>query len=344
MVDKRTDRGFTLVELLVVIAIIGVLVALLLPAVQAAREAARRMSCGNNLKQVGLALQNYHSSRRSFPPGNISEGGIGTQHYTTWTIEILPYMELQAVYDLFKENQDPSVSGSQFLENPIHEKFQQTLLPVMVCPSDINIDQLAQPQSGPGFDLLWAPGSYRAMSGRSSGQSGAHYWDNPEVADVSELQMPDAWRGAMHATRKAGGRRNLGVESIKNILDGTSNTLMVGEYHTITKNEPTESRRTFWAYGYTSYNQSSSFLESRTLLADYERCTSIGGGGVHTCKRGWGSLHAGGSIQFLSCDGSVKNIQSDIDVVLFVNLSTIDGGEVGAQVVNLNGGPQGPVR
>ena len=91
----RTKRGFTLVELLVVIAIIGILVALLLPAVQAAREAARRSSCQNNLKQIGLALQNYHSASGSLPIG------AGLEEGSLWSAFILPYMEEEAhaVYD-----------------------------------------------------------------------------------------------------------------------------------------------------------------------------------------------------------------------------------------------------
>ena len=87
-------RGFTLVELLVVIAIIGILVGLLLPAVQAAREAARRMQCGNNLKQMGLAFHNYADANKRFPPGNITDGPCcGTLSHTVWSVAILPYLE-----------------------------------------------------------------------------------------------------------------------------------------------------------------------------------------------------------------------------------------------------------
>src|SRR5215813_10206227 len=100
----RRARGFTLVELLVVIAIIGVLVALLLPAVQQAREAARRMSCTNNLKQIGIALHNHHDVKLMFPPGGMQTGHNGTPCYTTWTIEILPFMEQQAIYQQYRQD------------------------------------------------------------------------------------------------------------------------------------------------------------------------------------------------------------------------------------------------
>src|SRR5512135_122792 len=95
------SRGFTLIELLVVIAVIGILVALLLPAVQAAREAARRMQCSNNLKQIGLALHNYHDANKKFPFG--SRGGsswaqTGIKDGTNWRVSILPYLEQTALY------------------------------------------------------------------------------------------------------------------------------------------------------------------------------------------------------------------------------------------------------
>src|SRR5207245_11556606 len=90
-------RAFTLVELLVVIAIIGVLVALLLPAVQQAREAARRMTCTNNLKQIAVALHNHHDAKNTFPPGGMNTGHNGTTCYTTWTVEILPFLSQEGL-------------------------------------------------------------------------------------------------------------------------------------------------------------------------------------------------------------------------------------------------------
>src|SRR5947199_6053705 len=99
--SRHARTGFTLVELLVVIAIIGVLVALLLPAVQQARESARRMSCQNNIKQLGIALHNHHDTKNTFPTGALNTGINGTPCYTTWTIEILPFMEQQALYQQY---------------------------------------------------------------------------------------------------------------------------------------------------------------------------------------------------------------------------------------------------
>ena len=108
MVIRRV-RGFTLVELLVVIAIIGILVALLLPAIQAAREAARRTECTNNMKQIGLALQNYHDSYRRFPPSGILYGDPRTvphalPYHHTWLVMILPFMEQGPLYDEVDKN------------------------------------------------------------------------------------------------------------------------------------------------------------------------------------------------------------------------------------------------
>src|SRR5579864_846191 len=124
-------RGFTLIELLVVIAIIAVIVALLLPAVQQARESARRAQCKNNLKQVGLALQNYHGSRNVFPPGHVStfdNSGNDTGPGWGWAAMILPEIEQTALQN--------GINFSQPIEAAANATPRVTLLPTLLCPSE----------------------------------------------------------------------------------------------------------------------------------------------------------------------------------------------------------------
>src|SRR6476620_7242903 len=117
--------AFTLVELLVVIAIIGVLVALLLPAVQAAREAARRMQCSNHLKQIGLALQNYHDHYHSLPPAYVADADGKPMH--SWRVLILPYLEQKALYDKYNFNEP--------WNGPNNSKLHNEVVRVFCCPS-----------------------------------------------------------------------------------------------------------------------------------------------------------------------------------------------------------------
>ena len=310
--------AFTLVELLVVITIIGILIGLLLPAVQAAREAARRTQCANNLKQIGLALQNYHTAWGVFPPGNLNNTagfcpGMGepTQSYSTrfgnWLIAILPFVEQEALfqkYDLRYNN-----------ESPQNQAVRETLVQVYVCPSDWNFRTPVQPASGPAAaqGAKYMPGSYRAVSGRSD--DGYNFLDSEMMYDYKKQS-----RGPIHMV----GAWGFGCESIDGIRDGTSNTLLVGEWSTQTS----PGRRTFWAYSFAYYSLSAGTPQSRTLQGDFDRCAAQYDVGMDLpCKRAWGGLHPGG-IQFALCDGSVRWIAAGIDPVLFSNLCTIAGGEV----------------
>src|SRR4051794_325489 len=138
------QRAFTLVELLVVIAIIGILVALLLPAIQAAREAARRGQCSNNLRQIGIALLNYESSRRKFPAGatqnvNYTSGASPFKVYTGWTREILPYADDPALNALYPSPTIPVYFGGNnptMADGIAMKQFRESFVPMYNCPSD----------------------------------------------------------------------------------------------------------------------------------------------------------------------------------------------------------------
>ncbi len=314
----RHRRGFTLVELLVVIAIIGILIALLLPAVQAAREAARRASCTNNLKQVGLAVHNYHASNRCFPPGNIiREAGVCTggrefqsDDATCWLISILPFLEQRALYDRY--------DFSAYNESEPNKAVRETSVAAYVCPSDLATSKVMIPARGPAAEyngaVPYMPGSYRGVSGRSDGY---RYLDSGAITSY-----PADWRGPIHTV----GVYGFTTESIDFVTDGTSNTLLAGESTTRTN----RGYRTFWAYSYSFYTMSAATTgQPRTLHgADYDRCAAEGGTGKEEpCRRGWGSFHAGG-MNFAVCDGSVRFIPETIDIEVFAQLSTIGGGEL----------------
>ena len=308
MVRTRT-RGFTLIELLVVIAIIAILVALLLPAVQQAREAARRSSCKNNLKQIGVALHNYHDTHGTFPPGGITMGNCcGTPSRITWAISILPQLEQTNLFQRYDSNRTNEDNANRFVREQSVSTYQ--------CPSDVHAQKLERPESGPGSGLNYRHGSYRAVSGQTNGGG---WMDNQQGAS-----LPVNWRGVLHHTGT--NSSFAGVHRIRDITDGTSSTLMMGEMHTRTRTN----RGTFWAYTYTSYNQSSicPACGNRTLIGDYNRCVSIGGAGAsNACKRGWGSFHIG-LLQFMLADGSVRGISVNVNMNTIGAMATIGGGEV----------------
>ena len=309
--------GFTLVELLVVIAIIGGLIALLLPAVQAAREAGRRTQCSNNLKQIGLALHQYHELLGSFPPGNINRTagncpGMGepvtsySTRFGNWLIAILPYMEQKPLFDRY--------SLLYTNDSPENREVRETLIAPYVCPSDLGTDVPAVPATGPATQTgaKYMPGSYRAVSGRSD--DALNYLDSEMMFGYTSKS-----RGPIHLV----GVWKFGSECIAKIRDGTSNTLLVGEATTRTNS----GYRTFWAYSFAYYTLSGMTAQSRTLLGDYDRCVEIGGdGGEIPCKRGWGGCHPGG-VNFVLCDGTVRFVANTIDLTLLGNLATIAGGE-----------------
>ncbi|WP_449301091.1 DUF1559 family PulG-like putative transporter [Pseudobythopirellula maris] len=332
----NAPRGFTLVELLVVIAIIGILVALLLPAVQAAREAARRMECGNHLKQIGLAIHNYESAHGAFPAGSKAIRGSSLGPYTsTWTIEILPFIEEQTLFDTWVRV-SPSGSIVETWE-PANKQLRETIVSAYLCPSDLETRELVVPWKGNADynKAQYARGSYKGCEGMvvgnlrpdgTWGKASHIYWDDPRSArKIAEATMPNWSRGALpfvpdDAWQDASGHRKLPDPSMKRILDGTSKTYLVGEYASIS--DLGKGYEVLWAYEHESSNQSATSIEPRTLIADHARCVEAGGR-YNDCKRAWGSMHAAGTINFVYCDASVRSVTTDVDMLIHADRGTI---------------------
>lgn len=202
-------RGFTLVELLVVIAIIGVLVALLLPAVQAARESARRMKCSNNLKQIGLALHMYHDNVGSFPPGAFVTNNL------SWNVLILPYLEQASLYNQFNFNLG-AFNGAPNQEGPNKNLHATVRMNAYLCPSSI-------------VDIWATHPSSALLDGRKTYAS--HYYGimGPKSATTAiayEFDPAPAGQGGFALSGVLG--RDSRVR-LANVTDGASNTLLVGE-------------------------------------------------------------------------------------------------------------------
>jgi len=305
------QAGFTLVELLVVIAIIGVLVALLLPAVQQAREAARRMQCGNNLKQMALAMHTYHDVNNTFPIGSnqFNHNGFNNNRgFMGWAIGILPAIEQQNLFDLYNHNAD-SLSAT-------NQAVRETFIDTYNCPSDTSTGQRHTPQTGACCSRVFATSSYRGVSGRSNG---SRYFD--DAGHFNGIDMRD--RGVLPALADRGRPMRFA-----DILDGTSNTLAIGEAHTTTQ----LNRATFWAHTYTSYALSSitvGYPVPSFGITNYELCrTTANDLGVsdNACKRFFGAHHPGG-IQFAKVDGSVTFVADTTDQLILGALATAAGGE-----------------
>jgi prepilin-type N-terminal cleavage/methylation domain-containing protein/prepilin-type processing-associated H-X9-DG protein len=329
---KIKHGGFTLVELLVVIAIIGILIALLLPAVQAAREAARRTQCTNTLKQLALAVHNYTSARKSLPPGKTVQYTTANNcdsfnNYTNWALESLPFMEETALFQQYRFDLTN--------DNPLNQPVTQQILSWMVCPSDPNGTRIGQPANGPVGPF--AAGSYKGVSGRArySLSNSLDYYDSARA--TSSLQAID--RGALFVVpRNPGTSPNCATSIISKsairpsqITDGASKTLLIGEYTTISN----LGRAGYWANSYYAMNLASVHIPAASFTGstapaldpDFDVCeTKLGS--RHACARTFTGIHGGGgAINFAYCDGGVRRIVTTIDLQVLAAMATTAGGE-----------------
>ncbi len=305
MVAPVQKNGFTLVELLVVIAIIGILVGLLLPAVQAAREAARRMSCSNNVKQLALSLHNYESTHKKFPFG-------WNTHGTLWSAMILPYLEQNNLYTTleFAENRDWDTAATP------NESAQAQVVAAFRCPSM----PIAEHVTYNGIPDR-VPISYRGNGGNevtSDDTSTIH------IAGTKSFEMVNL-NGVFYgcsATR------------FGDMSDGTSHTVAIGESHTDPEFIKDGQGMDWWIIGSpqadpcdckggsggTEFSEAAgSFyvpLNTQTLNpAAHGRLMELA----------FGSYHTGGA-QFGLCDGSIHFISDSIDLKVYQNLGARNDG------------------
>lgn len=334
--DDRKHRkgGISLTELLVVLAIIAILLLLLLPAVQQAREAARRMQCQNNLKQLGLALHNYHDVYRVLPPGHRFKPGSPPDAVSTPNVSLLPFLEQQNLYHLL------NVDLPWYALSPNMMTYD---IAAFSCPSDT----ARSPHTYPFFTALALP------SGDTLSNSSYAY---SLGADDALCFSPGF--GARPVNAQSGVFAYHSSTKIRDITDGASNTFAVGEAASgklmcsgvgCTTPDPSgaisvhswviggSSQDTFFDLGFRYSGGFASTVEQvnktpvtdshfRTAGSAFFDCRSSSDGGPHWVSN-FRSFHTGGA-SFLFCDGGVRFLGENIDQNLYQSLSTIRGGEV----------------
>ncbi|MEZ6122691.1 MAG: DUF1559 domain-containing protein [Planctomycetaceae bacterium] len=297
----RTKKGFTLIELLVVIAIIAILIALLLPAVQQAREAARRTQCKNNLKQIGLALHNYHDTHKVFPPGYVEQNPAAVHARApnwNWMAYIAPGIDLATSYNQLKVGENPMT----VINDPVRLAIMQTPLPSFRCPSDVGPDLNDDHDERRWRNTITStnvPGAvinYLAVN-----SAGIPRPDEDNNTNGIRKEVDQDATGVFFRNSKT---------KIRDITDGTSNTLLVGE-RVYKKVATTVSNNPFAGVAWAT--------NGRAGGQNYGIASAMGSGQRRIncpenseCRRAFMSNHEGG-VQFVLCDGSVRFISENIE-------------------------------
>ena len=299
--------GFTLIELLVVIAIIAVLIALLLPAVQQAREAARRSQCKNNLKQIGLAMHNYHDVAGRFPPGSYVPG-----HSTNAWASILPNADQANLYNKLVFSQGWSWIG-QSGGGPNAAAVDGAKIPYMVCPSS-PLPETVKDNGGNNRTLQTT--SYVLIGGA--------------VNDPNVFAGSAGWVsiGGMFFQNSSIGMRD--------ITDGTSNTMMISETSNFAKNSggalvdirSGDTGGGMWIGDPATWNSTDARCYNRTVIRyafnSSASQANVGGG---QCNSPLNSAHVGG-VHALLCDGSVRFLSENANITTMMNLAMRADGTV----------------